>query len=67
LPECIDDAHNPVRAIDAFIEMLDLAALGFFDKKGDDVIELSGAIFSDFRGREGTHVYASWRCDHRDT
>ena len=30
--ECIDDyveEHNPVRAIDAFIDMLDLAALGF--------------------------------------
>ena len=32
LPECIDDyvgEHNPVRAIDAFVDMLDLAALGF--------------------------------------
>jgi transposase len=32
LPECIDDyvgEDNPVRAIDAFIDMLDLAALGF--------------------------------------
>ena len=32
LPECIDDyvdADNPVRAIDAFADMLDLAALGF--------------------------------------
>ena len=31
-PECIDDyvdADNPVRAIDAFVDMLDLAALGF--------------------------------------
>ncbi len=32
LPECIDDyvgEYNPVRAIDAFVDMLDLAALGF--------------------------------------
>ena len=32
LPDCIDDyvgEDNPVRAIDAFIDMLDLAALGF--------------------------------------
>ncbi len=32
LPECIDDYvddHNPVRAIDAFVDMLDLAKLGF--------------------------------------
>ena len=32
LPECIDDyvdEENPVRAIDAFVDMLDLAALGF--------------------------------------
>jgi transposase len=32
LPECVDDyvnEHNPVRAIDGFIDMLDLAALGF--------------------------------------
>jgi transposase len=32
LPEHLDDyvdEHNPVRAIDAFAEMLDLAALGF--------------------------------------
>jgi hypothetical protein len=32
LPECIDDyvdEHNPVRAIDTFIDMLDLEALGF--------------------------------------
>ena len=32
LPECIDDyidEHNPVRAIDTFVDMLDLAALGF--------------------------------------
>jgi hypothetical protein len=32
LPDCIDDyvgENNPVRAIDAFIDMLDLAALGF--------------------------------------
>jgi len=32
LPSCIDDyvdEHNPVRAIEAFVEMLDLAALGF--------------------------------------
>lgn len=32
LPECLDDyvdEDNPVRAIDAFVEMLDLAALGF--------------------------------------
>ena len=32
LPECVDDyvgEDNPVRAIDAFIDMLDLAALGF--------------------------------------
>jgi transposase len=32
LPECIDDyvdGDNPVRAVDAFVDMLDLAALGF--------------------------------------
>ncbi len=32
LPDCIDDyvaKDNPVRAIDAFVDMLDLAALGF--------------------------------------
>jgi len=32
LPDCIDDyvdEHNPVRAVDAFVDMLDLAALGF--------------------------------------
>ena len=32
LPDCIDDyvdEENPVRAVDAFVEMLDLAALGF--------------------------------------
>ncbi|MCP4318470.1 MAG: IS5/IS1182 family transposase, partial [Hyphomicrobiales bacterium] len=32
LPECLDDyvdGDNPARAIDAFVEMLDLAALGF--------------------------------------
>lgn len=32
LPDCLDDYvddDNPVRAIDAFVEMLDLAALGF--------------------------------------
>ena len=32
LPECIDDyvdEDSPVRAVDAFIDMLDLAALGF--------------------------------------
>ena len=32
LPDCIDDyvaEDNPVRAIDAFIDMLDLGALGF--------------------------------------
>lgn len=32
LPECLDDwidAENPVRAIDAFVETLDLGALGF--------------------------------------
>ena len=32
LPECIDDyveQDNPVRAVDAFIDMLDLAAIGF--------------------------------------
>ena len=32
LPDCIDDyvdEDNPVRAVDAFVEMLDLAALGF--------------------------------------
>ncbi len=31
LPDCLDDYvddSNPVRAIDAFVEMLDLAALG---------------------------------------
>ncbi len=32
LPACIDDyvaEDNPARAIDAFVDMLDLAALGF--------------------------------------
>lgn len=32
LPDCIDDyvgEESPVRAIDAFIDMLDLASLGF--------------------------------------
>lgn len=32
LPECIDDyvdADNPVRVIDAFVDMLDLATVGF--------------------------------------
>lgn len=32
LPECVDDYvedKNPVRAVDAFVDMLDLAALGF--------------------------------------
>ena len=32
LPEAIDDyvgAHNPVRVVDAFVDALDLAALGF--------------------------------------
>ena len=32
LPDCIDDYvddDNPVRAIDAFVDMLDLGALGF--------------------------------------
>ena len=32
LPECLDDyvdENSPVRAIDAFVDMLDLAALGF--------------------------------------
>ena len=32
LPDCIDDyvdKDNPVRAVDAFVDMLDLAALGF--------------------------------------
>jgi transposase len=32
LPECLDDyvdENNPVRVIDAFLEMLDLAVLGF--------------------------------------
>ena len=32
LPECLDDYvddENPVRVIDAFVEMLDLGALGF--------------------------------------
>ena len=32
LPECLDDYvsdDNPVRAIDSFVEMLDLASLGF--------------------------------------
>jgi transposase len=32
LPECLDDYvddENPVRVIDAFVEMLDLAVLGF--------------------------------------
>ena len=32
LPDCVDDYvddDNPVRAVDAFVDMLDLAALGF--------------------------------------
>lgn len=32
LPECVDDyvdEHNPVRVVDAFVDMLDLAGLGF--------------------------------------
>ena len=32
LPECLDDyvdEHNPVRAIDAFVDLVDLAVLGF--------------------------------------
>ena len=32
LPDCIDDYvddDNPVRAVDALVDMLDLAALGF--------------------------------------
>jgi transposase len=32
LPDCLDDyveEDNPVRAVDAFVEMLDLARLGF--------------------------------------
>ena len=32
LPDCVDDyigEENPVRAIDTFIDMLDLASLGF--------------------------------------
>ncbi len=32
LPDCLDDfieEHNPTRAIDAFVDMLDLSALGF--------------------------------------
>ena len=32
LPDCVDDhvaEENPVRAIEAFVEALDLAALGF--------------------------------------
>jgi transposase len=32
LPECLDDwiaADNPVRAVDAFVDALDLADLGF--------------------------------------
>jgi hypothetical protein len=32
LPECLDDwidEENPVRAIDAFVDALDLASLGF--------------------------------------
>jgi transposase len=32
LPDCVDDyvaEDNPVRAIDAFVDMLDLASLGF--------------------------------------
>jgi transposase len=32
LPDCIDDnvdEDNPARAVDAFVDMLDLAALGF--------------------------------------
>lgn len=40
LPECLDDyvdGDNPARAIDAFVEMLDLAALGF-----DTVPEVTG-------------------------
>ena len=37
LPPCVDDyvsADNPVRAIDAFVESLDLAALGFQHAQG---------------------------------
>lgn len=32
MPDCVDDYvgdDNPVRAVDAFVDMLDLAALGF--------------------------------------
>ena len=38
LPECIDDyvdEDNPVLAVDAFVDMLDLAALGFDDATGE--------------------------------
>jgi transposase len=45
LPECIDDyvgEHNPARAIEAFVDMLDLAALGF-------------AIEPEATGRPGYH------------
>ena len=34
LPECLDDwvdESNPVRAVDAFVDALDLAKLGFKD------------------------------------
>ena len=34
LPECLDDwvdENNPVRAVDAFVDALDLAKLGFKD------------------------------------
>ena len=36
LPECLDDwidENNPVRVIDAFVEALDLAELGFTGRR----------------------------------
>lgn len=39
LPDCVEDEDNPFRPIDAFIDMLDLAALGF-----DVEPEAGGAI-----------------------
>lgn len=45
LPECLDDyvdKDNPVRVVDAFVEMLDLAALGF-------------CVEPDVMGRPGYH------------
>lgn len=48
LPACVDDYvddHNPVRAIDAFVDMLDLAELGF-------------SIEPEMTGRPGYHPAA---------